>query len=121
MYTERERRRYANNLRRNQTKAEKSLAYLYVFGYRPQQPVGGYVPDWYNKRLKIAVELNGSVHDSKYAKAHDKRRRAHLRGKKITVLTIRNKDALHYRITCFLLLVGITVLKQLWLWFVVGA
>ena len=68
-----ERRR---ELRQNSTPAEKILWKLLRDSklgakFRRQYSVGGYVLDFYCPKLKIAIELLGSVHLSKSAKLYD--------------------------------------------------
>jgi very-short-patch-repair endonuclease len=58
------------------------------FRFRRQHPVGAYVLDFYCPELKLAVEIDGSLHYDDAAVAYDKRRDTWLRGQGIHVLRL---------------------------------
>ncbi len=58
------------------------------FRFRRQHPVGPYVLDFYCPELKLAVEIDGSVHHGEEAAAYDERRDAWLRRQGIHVLRL---------------------------------
>ena len=117
MYTPAQKKRYANQLRKNQTTAERRLWPLYLVGFKPQQVTpSGYIADWYNKRSRICVEADGGVHT--FRLAQDKARdRHHL---KKLILTIRIPNAYvegWLRWLMVLLVIVASVAWQLRVWF----
>ena len=87
---------FRRHLRNNLTPAEITLwGYLkngQVGGYkfRRQHGLGQYVMDFYCPELKLCVELDGEVHDSKQAFNHDEERTAFLQENGISVLRFEN-------------------------------
>ncbi len=90
-----ERRR---ELRANSTRAEDVLwellrdRKLENIKFRRQYGVGGYILDFYAPQYKLAIELDGSVHDTLDAKEYDRIRDEYLREVGIEILRIRNED-----------------------------
>ena len=58
------------------------------FKFRRQHPAGTYVLDFYCARLRLAVEVDGWVHDSAETIARDRRRSAYLRSQGIATTRI---------------------------------
>src|SRR6266536_6063321 len=69
----------AKDLRRNMTTAEKVL-WIYLrqgilgLKFRRQHPIGIYIADFYCHRVKLIIEVDGSIHDKKEVKEYDERR-----------------------------------------------
>jgi len=66
----------AKALRKNMTDAEKILwGYLKTkpngFKFRRQHPLGIYIADFYCHKLKLVIELDGSIHDNEEVKQND--------------------------------------------------
>jgi very-short-patch-repair endonuclease len=62
--------------------------------FRRQHPLGPYILDFYCASKKIAVEVDGAVHDMGNNPAHDAKRDAYLASKGIDVLRIAAQDVL---------------------------
>lgn len=95
--TETEKRRL---LRKQQTFAEKifwmHLRNRQVLGYkfRRQYSVDHYVIDFYCPELKLAIELDGSVHDIPDQKEYDEARQNYLEKFGIKFIRIKNEEFL---------------------------
>jgi very-short-patch-repair endonuclease len=86
-------------LRTNMTKAEalfwrhlKVRQKSWKHQFLPQQIVIGYIPDFYCEALKLAVEIDGRVHDRRDVKRNDVLRTRRLNKVGVTVLRFRNRD-----------------------------
>ncbi len=70
----------AKELRRNMTDAEIIL-WSYLKGginglkFRRQHPIGIYVADFYCHKIKLIVEVDGSIHNKKEVKDYDEKER----------------------------------------------
>ena len=60
--------------------------------FRRQHPIDKFVLDFYCHERKLAVELDGSIHDLKVNKDYDEARTAMLGGLGIYTLRFRNDD-----------------------------
>ena len=89
---------YGRELRQELTQAEKMLwaelrsRKLNGLKFRRQHPIDKFVLDFYCHERKLAVELDGSVHDVKINKDYDEARTAMLRGLGIYTLRFRNDE-----------------------------
>ena len=66
----------AKDLRKNMTDAEKVLWFHLKlkpdgFNFRKQHPLGIYIADFYCHKLKLVIELDGSVHNNSDVKTND--------------------------------------------------
>ncbi len=93
--SEKEKRR---NLRKNQTFCEKIL-WIYLrdrktlgYKFRRQYSVDHYVMDFYCPELKLAIELDGNVHDLPDQKEYDAYRQEYLEKYGITFCRITNEE-----------------------------
>ncbi|HEY4493316.1 MAG TPA: endonuclease domain-containing protein [Candidatus Paceibacterota bacterium] len=83
-------------LRRNQTEAEK-IMWAYLRGkqigvrFLRQYSLGPYIIDFYCPRIKLAVELDGPVHDLPVSQEYDRERGLYLGS--LGVRTVRFKNA----------------------------
>ena len=87
----------ASKLRTQQTFAEEILwNYLRTkpFGlkFRRQHPFSLYILDFYCHSLKLAIEVDGSVHDIEEVKANDKIRQQHLENEGLVFLRFSNNE-----------------------------
>jgi very-short-patch-repair endonuclease len=60
--------------------------------FRRQYPVRGFVVDFYCASLRLAIELDGGVHDDPAAKGRDTERTTALNSEGIQVLRLRNEQ-----------------------------
>ena len=91
---------YGRELRRESTEAEKLLwielrnRKLNGLKFRRQHPLDKFIVDFYCNEKKLAVELDGNVHDEKINKEYDEARTAMLAGLSIIVLRFRNEEVI---------------------------
>ena len=90
---------YALHLAKHMTRAEalfwsrlKKRQKIWEHQFLPQQVVQGYIPDFYCESLKLAVEIDGKVHDRKDVKRNDRLRTRRLKKVGVTVVRFRNAD-----------------------------
>ncbi len=57
--------------------------------FRRQHPIGPYILDFYCAEAKLAVEVDGAVHDQPDQVAHDQRRTAWLGERGVKVIRVR--------------------------------
>jgi very-short-patch-repair endonuclease len=87
----------ASQLRKQQTFAEELLwQYLKTkplgLKFRRQHVYGIYILDFYCHKLKLVIEVDGSIHDEKEVKQNDEIRQKHLEEDNLTVLRFTNDD-----------------------------
>jgi very-short-patch-repair endonuclease len=91
-------RSHAREMRKEPTRAEDRLwSWLRDrrFGnykFRRQHPVGDYILDFYCAELKIAIELDGVVHEVDCVAEHDKRRTRYLERQGIMIVRLENEQ-----------------------------
>ncbi len=90
----------AKELRKNMTHAESILwGYLKVkpngFKFRRQHPLGIYIADFYCHKLKLVIELDGSVHDTEEVKQNDEIRQKLIEEDGLTVIRFTNLQILN--------------------------
>jgi very-short-patch-repair endonuclease len=91
------RRRY---LRNNMTCSEK-LVWMFLRKqqmnerFLRQYSVDNYIIDFYCPKLKLAIEIDGDVHDLKRQKRQDKTRQEYLEKLGIKFVRIKNEDLLN--------------------------
>src|SRR5574342_502930 len=70
----------AREFRNNPTRAEKILwqklkgKQMMGYDFHRQKPIGYYIVDFFSPRLMLAIELDGSVHETDYAMLKDEAR-----------------------------------------------
>jgi very-short-patch-repair endonuclease len=62
--------------------------------FRRQHPIGPYILDFYCAEARLAVEVEGWVHDSPEQALHDERRQAWLARRNIRMLRVPAKEVL---------------------------
>ena len=86
----------AQRLRKNMTLEERILWYQYLRTYpiqwNRQKVIGPYIVDFYCKRAKLIVELDGSQHYEPQAASCDQERTAYLNSLGYTVIRFSNTD-----------------------------
>ena len=93
-----EQRKFAKQLRRDQTDCERLLwqrlrnRQLGGFKFRRQYPLPPYVLDFYCAELRLAVELDGGQHYADTALLRDERRSRFLLEQGIGVLRFSNRE-----------------------------
>jgi very-short-patch-repair endonuclease len=91
----------ARQLRRNMTPGEvvlwKHLKGKQVLGYDfdRQRPIDCFIVDFYCKELMLAIEIDGSSHDSAAAQAKDAERQAKLEALGVRFLRFREGEVCH--------------------------
>jgi very-short-patch-repair endonuclease len=90
----------AHELRRNMTKAEKKIwnelknRNLFKVRFRRQHPVDIFVVDFYCHELKLAIEIDGSIHLEKEISEYDKGRTHDIEKFGIKILRFTNGQVL---------------------------
>ena len=88
----------AKELRKTMTRTEKILwKYLKSrrFGnykFRRQHPIGSYILDFYCHQARLAIEVDGEVHDSPEAQLNDKGRTRDINQLGIQILRFKNQQ-----------------------------
>ncbi|NTS40719.1 endonuclease domain-containing protein [Flavisolibacter sp. BT320] len=88
----------AKALRKKPTAAEDALwqelrnRKLQGWKFRRQHPVSHYIADFYCNKKNLVIEVDGSVHDTKEAKAYDEARTKDLESMHIQVLRFTNSE-----------------------------
>ena len=86
----------AQNLRKNMTLEERILWYQYLKTYpvqwNRQKVIGPYIVDFFCKRAKLIVELDGSQHYEPETADYDQKRTVYLNSLGYTVLRFSNTD-----------------------------
>ena len=60
------------------------------YKFRRQHPISIYIADFYCHKLKLVIEIDGSIHDSEEAKSNDKRRQQDLEDLNLKVIRFTN-------------------------------
>ena len=95
-------REFARQMRRKPTDAEQRIwgairkGRMLGWYFRRQHPLSGYILDFYCDDLKLAIELDGSQHQTEKGHAADMQRDAHLQRLGICVLRFTDYDTLRY-------------------------
>ena len=93
-------KKFARELRNNSTLSEVLLwkhlkgKQMCGFDFHRQKPIGYYIVDFFCAKLMLAIELDGSVHDSEEAQRRDAIRQQELEDKGIRFLRFRNEEVL---------------------------
>jgi very-short-patch-repair endonuclease len=79
------------------TEAEKMLWYHLKRGvnglkFRRQHPIGVYVADFYCHKMKLVIELDGSIHEVKEIMERDKRREDDLKNWGYEIIRFKNQE-----------------------------
>ena len=92
---------YANALKKEMTDAEKALweklrdRRLNNLKFRRQHPTGKFILDFYCHELKLAIEVDGNIHEMEDVKEKDQGRTYMLAEWEITVIRFTNEEILN--------------------------
>ncbi|WP_395943668.1 endonuclease domain-containing protein [Brevundimonas sp.] len=67
------------------------------FKFRRQHPIGPYILDFYCAAAKLAIEVDGAVHNEPDQIAHDRRRTAWLHGRGVRVVRLSASSVMRER------------------------
>ena len=87
----------ARELRNNLTPAEQTI-WLRLkeefpqYKFRRQHPISIYIADFYCHKLKLVIEIDGSIHDAEEAKLKDAQRQKDLENLGLTVIRFTNEQ-----------------------------
>ena len=88
----------AKQLRKDETEAEKILwarlnkNQIKGLQFRRQHPINVFIADFYCAKIKLAIEIDGNIHDLSEYHAHDEGRSAMLEDFGITVIRFTNEQ-----------------------------
>ncbi len=90
----------AKKLRKNMTHAENILwGYLQAkpkgYKFRRQHPLGIYIADFYCHKLKLVIEVDGSIHNNEDVKKNDAIRQKLIEEDGLTVIRFTNVQILN--------------------------
>ncbi|WP_374111838.1 endonuclease domain-containing protein [Phormidium yuhuli] len=91
----------AQQLRKNMTTPEIRLwnhlkrRQMQGFDFDRQRPIDEYIVDFYCKQLMLAIEIDGSSHDSEEAQEQDRYRQARLEALGVRFLRFTNWQVMH--------------------------
>ena len=96
---ERHNKRNSQRLRREQTKEEGKLWYIFLRKYKVtftrQKPLGKYIVDFYCHKARLVIEVDGAQHYEADAKIRDEERTKYLEQMGLKVLRFTNWDINH--------------------------
>ena len=88
--------RHADYLRRNMTFCEKKLWFDFLaeheLSFRPQKVIGNYIVDFFCKKVRLSIELDGDSHYTPKAIEYDKVRTIFLETREIKELRFTNTE-----------------------------
>jgi len=87
----------AKELRKNMTNAEMILwmhlkAGIKGFKFRREHPIGIYIADFYCHKMKLIIEVDGSIHDKREMKQYDAERQLNLKKRGYETLRFSNSQ-----------------------------
>ena len=88
----------ARQLRQNMTPGEVKLwqhlkgKQIYGYDFDRQRPIDQFIVDFYCKKLMLAIEIDGSSHDSQEAQQRDQERQARLESLGVRFLRFREEE-----------------------------
>lgn len=86
----------AHEMRRNMTPQEKKLWYGFLCEYSPsfrcQKVIGNYIVDFYCRKVRLCVEVDGGHHNEAVQKRHDETRGVFLDLCEIKQLRFTNRE-----------------------------
>ena len=89
---------FAERLRANMTRCEYllwcKLRRIPDVHWEAQAVVYGYIPDFYCEELKLAIEVDGAVHDRPHVKRRDRHKDTVLASRGIRVMRVTNNAVL---------------------------
>lgn len=89
-------KKYAQALRKNQTREEGLLWYCFLSRYplrfRRQYIIGNFIADFYCHKAGLVIELDGSQHYDPQKMEYDRKRTEYLESQGLKVLRFTNTD-----------------------------
>ncbi len=91
----------AREFRKSPTDCEKKLweylrdESLSGLKFHRQHPIGGYIVDFYNRKYKVAIEIDGSIHDLQKTKCNDIARQKYLEDNGIKFIRFTNDEVIN--------------------------
>ncbi len=90
---------FAKDLRKNMTDAEIILWQFLKVGikglkFRRQHPLGFYIADFYCHKIKLIIELDGSIHHLPDIKEHDEIRQKNLESEGFHIIRFSNHQVM---------------------------
>ncbi|MDO4936004.1 MAG: endonuclease domain-containing protein [Phascolarctobacterium sp.] len=89
----------SQRLRREQTKEEGKLWYIYLRKYKVtftrQKPLGEYIVDFYCHKAKLVIEIDGAQHYESDVMLRDEERKKYLERMGLKVIRFTNWDINH--------------------------
>lgn len=89
-------KKYAQALRKNQTREEGLLWYCFLSRYplrfRRQYIIGNFIADFYCHKAGLVIELDGSQHYDPQKMEYDRKRTKYLESQGLKVLRFTNTD-----------------------------
>lgn len=91
----------AKELRNNVTEAEMILwGYLKIkplgYKFRRQHPLGIYIVDFFCYKLKLVIEVDGSIHTKEEVKKKDEERQRLMESEGLRILRLTNDEIIKY-------------------------
>jgi very-short-patch-repair endonuclease len=85
------------SLRKEMTPAEATLWNIVKFKQldvklRRQHGIGDYITDFYSSEIKLAIEIDGGIHDDIIHKSNDEKREIYLENLGINILRFNNQE-----------------------------
>ena len=87
-------------MRKNETEAER-IMWIYLrkmrmagYIFRRQHSLDRYIADFYCPSTKLAIELDGGIHDTETQKQYDKHRDQVINNLGVTILRFKNQEVI---------------------------
>ena len=80
------------------------------YKFRRQHPISIYIADFYCHKLKLVIEIDGSIHNSNEAKLDDEKRQKDLENLSLTVIRFTNEQ-IKNEVECVIEIVTSTIKK----------
>ena len=80
------------------------------YKFRRQHPISIYIADFYCHKLKLVIEIDGSVHNSEESKLNDKKRQQDLENLNLIVIRFTN-DQVKNEIESVIEMISSTIMK----------
>lgn len=100
-YSRQDKREFARSMRKNPTPAERQLWYhlrenRLGYKFHRQSQVAGYIVDFYCPSMRVAIEVDGSVHSMLVVANRDAEKERVLEERGVRVLRFPNEDVLGF-------------------------
>jgi len=88
--------RRAEYLRRNMTPCERKLWFCFLkdheIGFRPQKVIGDYIVDFYSRKIRLSIEIDGESHFNEKSMEYDRIRTLRLEMREIFEIRFTNDE-----------------------------